>query len=231
MASRIIRYVCLVSLLAVAASAPAWAGRQKTGVLEKKKVDGKDVEVFSDTAYGYSLTTPDGWDFSLQKEEGPALNPLRVRMRMKDKQVPSQLWDAQNLVTNAQIYLFIVDVDWTPAMVRDSLAASRFNAEWQKPIVKYCDLLRDGQPLQSMDIRWENNWLGAGCSVQKQYQAQVPTGDGLFTSVQEVLLGEFYVFTYKGHKLIVHLVSEREFLEANRNVVKETLYQLGPLEP
>jgi len=49
--------------------------------------------------------------------------------------------------------------------------------------------------------------------------------------VQEVLLGEFYVFPYKGHKLIVHLVSEREFLEDNRNVVKETLYQLGPLEP
>lgn len=232
MVRMIARFTFAVCLLAVAGtSAPAWA-RGKTGTLEKKKVDGKSVETFTDTVYGYSITTPDGWDFSLQKEESDTeRNPLRVRARMKDKQVPSQLWDAQNIVTNAQMYLFIVDVDWDVVAIRDSLISPKFEAEWQKPIVKYCDLMRDGQILQDMDIRWENKWTGAGYSVQRQYEAQIPTGDGLFGSVSEVLLGEFYVFAFRGHKLIVHLVSEREFLEDNRNIIKETLYQIGPLEP
>jgi hypothetical protein len=218
--------------LVLLVNAPAGAARLKTGVLEKKKVDGKSVEVFTDTTFGYALTTPDGWDFSPQKEEkeGPP-NPFRVRMKMKDKQIPSQLWDAQNLVTNAEVFLFFVDVDWPVAMVRDSLASSQFQAEWQKPIVKHCNMIQEGQFLQAFELRWENEWHGSGYSLQKQYTAQIPTGDGLFGSVSEVLLGEFYVFPYKGHKMIVHLLSEREFLEDNRNVIKETLYQLGPLQP
>jgi len=219
-------------MVALVAAAPSWAARLKTGVVEKKKVDGKSIEVFTDTTFGYALSTPDGWDFSPQKEEKDASpNPFRVRMKMKDKQVPSQLWDAQNLVTNAEVFLFIVDVDWQVKTVRDSLASAQFEAEWQKPIVKYCELIQEGQFLQAFDLRWENEWVGAGYSMQKQYTAQIPTGDGLFGSVAEVLLGEYYVFPYKGHKLIVHLMSEREFLEDNRNVVKETLYQLGPMQP
>lgn len=220
---------CVLTLLAVL---PASAARMKTGTVEKKKVDGKTIQVFTDTAFGISLTSPDGWEFSPQKEEkeGP-LNPFRVRMKMKDKQVPSQLWDAQNLVTNAELFLFIVDVNWPITAVRDSLASAQFEAEWQKPIVKFCDIMREGQFLQAFDLRWENDWTGAGYSIQKQYTAQVPTGNGLFGSVSEVLLGEFYVFPYKGHKMIVHMVSEREFLDDNRKVVKETLYQLGPMQP
>lgn len=232
MVSQVARYACAVCLLAVTqAGDQAWAG-SKTGVLEKKKVDGKAVEVFTDTTYGYSFITPEGWDFSLQKEESDEIhNPLRVKMRMKDKQIPAQLWDAQNLVTNAQMYLFIVDAEGSAVAVRDSLMSPKFEAEWQKPIVKYCDLMREGQILQPLDLRWENDWKGAGYSVQKQYTAQIPTGDGLFGSVSEVLLGEFYVFAFRGHTLVVHLVSEREFLEDNRNIVKETLYQIGSLEP
>lgn len=232
MQRHLLGFTCAVVLVGLMATEASWA-RGKTGVLEKQKVDGKSVEIFTDTAYGYSLTTPDGWDFAVQKEESDGVrNELRVKMRMKDKQVPSQLWDAQNIVTNAQVFLFIIaGVDWTAVEIRDSLASSQFEAEWQKPIVKHCDLLRDGQPLQSMDIRWENEWHGAGYSVQRQYTAQIPTGNGLFGSVSEVLLGEFYVFPFRGHKLLVHLVSEREFLEDNRKVVQETLYQLGKLEP
>lgn len=232
MVKHLLKLTCAIALVGlVAGNEAAWA-RGKTGVLEKKKVDGKSVEIFTDTAYGYTLTTPDGWDFAIQKEESDEVrNPLRLKMRMKDKQVPSQLWDAQNMVTNAQVFLFIVDVDWPAVAVRDSLASTQFDADWQKPIVKHCDLLRDGQPLQSMDIRWENQWHGAGYSVQRQYTAQIPTGNGLFGSVSEVLLGEFYVFPFHGHKLVVHLVSEREFLEDNRKIVQATLYQMGPLEP
>lgn len=222
---------CAVGLWALAGlSGPAWAGA-KTGVLEKKEVDGKTVEIFSDTVYGYKISTPEGWDMSMQKEDATNHNPLRVRMRMKDKQVPSQLWDAQNLVTNAQIYLFIVDVDWPATAVRDSLESATFTADWQKPIVKNCDMIREGQVLQTMDLRWENEWLGAGYSLQKQYTAQIPTGEGLYRPISEVLLGEFYVFPIKGHKLLMHLVSEREFLEDNRNIVKQTLYQMGSLKP
>lgn len=232
MTTRILRNLAWAVLLAMVAAAPVSAGRLKTGVLEKKKVDDRTVVVFSDTTYGYSLTTPDGWDFSPQKEEKEGSNnPFRVRMKMKDKQIPSQLWDAQSLVTAAEVFIFIVDVDWPVLQVRDSLASSSFDAEWQKPIVKHCDLMREGQFLQSFECRWENEWRGAGYSLQKQYQAQIPTGEGLFQPVAEVLLGEFYVFPFKGHKLIVHLVSEREFLEDNRNVVKEMMYQLGPLQP
>ena len=226
------RSLGLACAVALVAAMPASAARTKTGTVEKKKVDGKSIQVFTDTAFGISLTSPDGWDFSAQKEEKEgAPNPFRVRMKMKDKQVPSQLWDAQNLVTNAELFLFIVDVNWPVTTVRDSLASSGFQAEWQKPIVKFCDMMREGQFLQAFDLRWENEWVGAGYSLQKQYTAQVPTGNGLFGSVSEVLLGEFYVFPYKGHKMVVHLVSEREFLEDNRNVVKETLYQLGPMQP
>lgn len=233
MIRNVLRNLALACAVALVAAAPSWAARLKTGSLEKKKnADGKSIEVFTDTTFGYAFSAPDGWDFSPQKEEkeGPP-NPFRLRMKMKDKQVPSQLWDAQNLVTNAELFLFIVDVDWTPKAMRDSLASAHFDAEWQKPIVKFCDLMREGQFLQSFELRWDNGWEGAGYNVQKKYTAQIPTGDGLFGSVSEVLMGEFYVFPYKGHKMVLHLASEREFLEDNRNVVKETLYQLGPMQP
>jgi len=206
--------------------------KPKTGVLEKKKVDGHKLEFYSDTVYGYQLTTPVGWDFSIQKEKSDdELSPYRLKMRMKDKQVPAQLWDAQNVVTNAQIFLFIVDVDWDPKTIRDSLVDPDFKAEWQKPIVKHCELMSDGQFLQELDIRWENEWKGSGYSVRREYTAQIPTGGGLFGSVTEVLLGEFYVFSFKGKRMIVHMVSEREFLEENRNTCKEILFQIGELQP
>ena len=205
--------------------------RPKTGVLEKTKVEGHKIKIFTDTVYDYKLTTPVGWEFNPQKEKSDdELKPYRLRMRMKDKQIPAQLWDAQNLVTNCQIFLFIVDVDWDVEEIRDSLVNPKFRADWQKPIEKYCDLYVQGQFLQELNIKWENKWEGAGYTVRKEYNAQISTGGG-FTSVTEILLGEFYVFPFKGHKMIVHLISEREFLEENRNQCKEILFQMGELQP
>ena len=229
---RLQRITLIVTILALGGlHADAWA-RAKTGVLEKKKVDGDKLEFFSDTVYNYKLTTPVGWDFSIQKEKSDdELNPFRLKMRMKDKQVPAELWDARNVVTHAQIFLFIIELDWDPKTIRDSLIDAEFKAEWQKPIVKHCELMSDGVLLQELDIRWENEWKGFGYSVRREYTAQIPTGGGLFGSVTEVLLGEFYVFPFKGKRMIVHMVSEREFLEENRNTCKEILFQIGELQP
>jgi hypothetical protein len=218
----------LLILTFLVGTVPAFAGKARTGILEKVKIDGEKREVFTDTVYGYTMTAPSGWDFKAQKEKGKdELNPFRLYARLKDKQMPTALWDSPSAVTPAQLYFFIVEIDWTPAQIRDSIASPTANSDWQKPIVKNCDILRDGEFLNSMDIRWEEGYKGAAFSVQKQYTAQVPSGGGTFQSVGEVLLGEFYVFPLGEHRLVVHLVSEREFLEENRATAKELVMQMG----
>jgi hypothetical protein len=219
-------WLWIIGLLVV--SADSVLAKPKTGILEKKKIEGEKVKIFTDTVYGYTLTTPKYWDFKVQREKSDdELNPYRLRAIRKDKQIPTQLEDARSAVTPAQIYLFVVDLDWTPERMRDSLASPTFESEWQDPIVKQCELLRYSEYLNSMDIRWENKWRGAGFSVQHKYTAQVATG-ALFSSVSEVLLGEFYVFPFRGKRMIIHLVTEREFLEENRALVRELLEAIDP---
>jgi hypothetical protein len=217
----------LILAFLVGTVSEVWA-RPRTGTLEKIKIDGEKHEVFTDTVYGYTLTSPDGWDFKAQKEKGDdELNPFRLFARLKDKQMPTALWDSPSAVTPAQLYFFVVDLDWDPARVRDSIASPTANSHWQEPMVKNCDLLRDGEFLNSMDIRWEEGYKGAAFSLQKQYTAQVPSGGGTFQSVGEVLLGEFYVFPFREKILVVHLVSEREFLEENRATAKALVMEMG----
>ena len=126
------------------------AARLKTGVLEKKKVDGKKVMIFTDTTYGYSITTPDGWEFKSQKEKKDKRNPYRLYARLKDKQLPAQMWDSPSAVTPAQILIFIWDSELTPEQIRDSLASPTFKGDWQKPIIKACDILYSADFLNKM---------------------------------------------------------------------------------
>ena len=84
----------ILGLIAVLTTAQNGWAKPKTGVLEKVKIDGDKIEIFTDTVYDYKLTTPVGWDFSVQKEKGDdELNEFRLRMRMKDKQIPAQAFE------------------------------------------------------------------------------------------------------------------------------------------
>jgi hypothetical protein len=204
--------------------------RGKTGVIEKKKIDDQKVEIFTDTVYGYTLTTPANWDFKVQKEKSnEEYNPFRLRAQNKDKQIPTQLWDSPSAVVNAHIHLFVFDLDESPEAIRDSLASPTAGGDWQNPIAKNCELLRAGTFLNKMDIRWEK-WKGSAFSVEQTYTAQIPTGGGLFGSVAEKRLAEFYVFPFRQHKMVIYMVTEREFLEENRKVVQELLEQIDPEE-
>jgi hypothetical protein len=223
--SRKVKLVVVSSLVAFVASAALAAGR--TGVIEKKKVDGQSLETFTDTAYGYTLTTPPHWDFKVQREKSDKeRNPFRLRAQNRDKQLPTQLYDSPSAVVNSHIQIFIIDSDMSPESIRDSLASPTSKGAWQDPIFKNCDLLRDSKYLNKMDVRWAK-WQGAAFSVEQQYTAQIPSGSG-FGSVSEKRLGEFYVFPFRGHKMVVYMVSEREFLEENRKVVQDLLEQVDP---
>ena len=218
----------LVALSLVLGSTSLAFAKGKTGLIEKKKIDDVKVEIFTDTVYGYSLTTPANWDFKTQKEKGDGeYNPFRLRARNKDKQIPTQLWDSPSAVVNAHIYVFVLDVDLTADAIRDSLASPTANGDWQSPISKNCELLRGSTFLNKGEIHWDK-WRGSAFSVEQLYTAQIPTGGGLFGSVSEKRLAEFYVFPFHQHKLVFYMVTEREFLEDNRKVVQELLQQIDP---
>lgn len=218
----------LVAASLVLGSTSMALARGKTGVLEKKKIDDVKVEVFTDTVYGYTLTTPPNWDFKVQKEKSnDEYNPFRLRVQNKDKQIPTQLWDSPSAVVNAHIHLFVFDLDATPEAVRDSLASPTAGGDWQDPVAKNCELLRGSTFLTKADIRWDK-WRGAAFSVEQTYTAQIPTGGGLFGSVAEKRLAEFYVFSFRQHKMVLYMVTEREYLEENRKVVQELLQQIDP---
>ena len=221
----------LVFLFAGVLGSEALAARLKTGILEKKEVDGEKIMIFTDTTYGYSLTTPEGWEFKAQKDKKKLKdrNPYRVHARLKDKQLPTQLWESPSAVTPAQILIFIFDSEMDAEEIRDSLASPTSNGDWQKPIIKHCDILYDSDFLNKMDIRWGGMWTGSAYSVKRDYTAQIPSGSG-FGSVSEVVFGEFYVFPFREHKMLVHLLSEREFLQENRETVKSVLMQISDPE-
>ena len=218
--------LCLV--LAVATDA-AW-GRAKTGVLKKEKRDGQKYEIFQDTVYGYTLTTPSDWDFDSQKEKSKdERNPYRLKIKCKDKQIPDALWESPSAVLTAHVNWFIFeDLGMTPQEVRDSLFSDDFKGEWRKPIYKNCDLLLSAQYLNEGDIKW-GPWRGAFRSLDEEYTAQIPSGGGLFGSATEKHLAEVYVFPFKERTLILYLASERQFLPDNREVVKELLHQIEPI--
>jgi len=225
------RRIGIFALIAVVAIAlmPAdiQAKRLKTGVIEKlKNEEGEKYEVFTDTVYHWSLTSPDHWEFKVQKEESDERNPHRLHMKRKDKQIPTQLWESQGIVTPAQIDWFIMDIPLEVDFIRDSLRSSNFEGEWQKPLLKACDLLYDSEFLPSYDVTW-GKWRGAGFSAERSYQAQIPSGAGLYNSVTEKLLADFYVFPYGEHKLIIYLVTEREFLQENRDLLQSLLNQIA----
>ena len=117
-----------------------------------------------------------------------------------------------------------------PEEIRDSLASPSSKGDWQKPIFKNCDILYDSDFLNKMDIRWEGMWKGSAYSVKRDYTAQIPSGSG-FGSVSEVVFGEFYVFPFYEHVMLVHLLSEREFLTENRATVKSLLLQISADAP
>jgi len=207
----------------------AMAKRVKTGIVDKKKdEEGNKYQVFTDTVYNLKFKTPEHWEFKAQKEgsDGES-NPFRLHMVRKDKQIPTQLWESQNLVTPAQIDWFVMDIPLAIEQIRDSLAAPGFEGDWQKPILKQCDLLRNSTFLQKYDITW-GKWRGVGFSVERPYQAQISSGSGLYNTVTEKLLADFYVFPYETHKLIIYLVTEREFLVENRELLRSMLEQLTP---
>lgn len=218
-------------LLSCVLISDAAAARRRTGLIEKMKVDNKKFTIFKDTLYGYSLKSPDGWEFKAQKEKKDKINPYRLHARLKDKQLPAQMWDSPSAVTPAQVLIFIWDSELTPEQIRDSLASPTFKGDWQKPIINACDILYGADFLNKMDIRWEGTWKGSAYSVKRNYTAQIPSGSGGFGTISEALLGEFYIFPFKGHTMLVHLLSEREFLKENRDTVKEILLQMVMLEP
>lgn len=218
-------------LLSCVLISDAAAARRRTGLIEKMKVDNKKFTIFKDTLYGYSLKSPDGWEFKAQKEKKDKINPYRLHARLKDKQLPAQMWDSPSAVTPAQVLIFIWDSELTPEQIRDSLASPTFKGDWQKPIINACDILYGADFLNKMDIRWEGTWKGSAYSVKRNYTAQIPSGSGGFGTISEALLGEFYIFPFKGHTMLVHLLSEREFLKENRETVKEILLQMVMLEP
>lgn len=224
--TRLLRVLVAASL--VLGSTSLALARGKTGVIEKKKIDDVKVEVFTDTVYGYTLTTPANWDFKVQKEKSKdEYNPFRLRIQNKDKQIPTQLWDSPSAVVNAHMHVFVLDADLSPEAMRDSLASPTAKGDWQDPIAKNCELLRGSTFLSKAEIRWDK-WRGAAFSVEQLYTAQIPTGGGLFGSVSEKRLAEFYVFPFRQHKMVVYMVTEREFLEENRKVVQELLQQIDP---
>lgn len=226
---RLVRLSTFVTVLTVVSAGALMAhAAGKTGTIEKTTVDGKKIMVFADTAHGYSLTAPDDWDFKAQKEGSESeRNPYRLHMKRKDKQVPTSLSDSPTSAADAQMELFILDVPLTIEQLRDSLSTPQFKAEWQKPIIKYCELLRSSQFLNKYDINW-GTWKGVGFAVEQQYQAQVPTGSGLFTSIAEKRLADFMIFNFRGKKMLLYLLSEREFLPENREVAKAMLTQVTP---
>ena len=225
---RLLGVLALCLIFAVATDA-AW-GRAKTGVLTKEKRDGQKYEIFQDTVYGYTLTTPSDWDFDSQKEKGKdERNPFRLKIKCKDKQIPDQLWESPSAVVNAHINWFVFEgLEMTPQEVRDSLFSDDYKADWRKPIYKNCDLLLEAQYLNEGDVRW-GPWRGAFQSLDYEYTAQIPTGGGLFGSISEKRLAEIYVFPFKEQILILYLVSERQYLPDNREVVKELLHQIEPI--
>lgn len=218
----------LVAAVAIALSPmDAFAKRVKTGILEKKKDEnGEKYQVFEDTVYNYTLRTPDHWEFKALKEgKDGEINPYRLHMKRKDKQIPSQLWENQGQVTPAQIDWFIMDIPLTLEQIRDSLASPDFEGDWQKPVLDECDLLRDSDFLNKGDVTW-GTWRGAAFSVERPYQAQISSGAGLYNQITEKLLADFYVFPYGDHKLILYLVTEREFLKENRDLLRSMLEQI-----
>jgi hypothetical protein len=156
--------VLIAAGLVCSATSSALA-RGRTGVIEKKKVDGEKIEIFTDTVYGYTLTTPANWDFKVQKEKSnDEYNPFRLLVQNKDKQVPTQLWDSPSAVVNAHVYIFVLDVDLPVDDMRDSLASPTAEGEWQKPIAKNCELLHNSTFLNKAEVRWDK-WRGAAFSV------------------------------------------------------------------
>jgi hypothetical protein len=192
----------------------------------KKDVAG-NVEngVYLDEKYNYSIGVPDGWNYSIRKND----SKLRMTMTKKQYDIPIHFQNAPNYTTAPKISIYVDTTSLTVDQFIDSLTSDKFKSKQKGAMLPEMKILNGPFQQKKRAKMIIGDLSGVKIAGQQKYTVQVQRSGS--QSDQADVCSDFFggsIFFLKEGNLIIaiHMICEWRYFDVNENDFQEILNTL-----